>query len=361
MNIKINNFPVFLNSEFKNKKYAVSKLKENSEEEIRKGIRVLLDTLEWKEKISKYSKIMLKPNFTDIEHKQGVTTSPIVLRILVEEISKWNQSITIVEGNGGSYLFSATEAAQNHGIFDLVEEFGVNWVNVSELPTQKVSKKINGKKLSIRLPKDIEKYGDVLISVPVFKNHCMTRVTLGIKNLWGLIPSEMRMLLHSRIDYYLPLIMEYYNHQFTFIDGTIGLEGNGPIFGDPVEMKTFLAANDPVVADIIGSWIMKVNPKKVSNIKNSARYFNYEIDDVIKTIPSSGTNFQTELNVERIISNYLDLLTFKNSFISRVVFNSPLTPLIYFLFNIVNGDRTSIPPKKLKLRLEKRIKVIQEN
>ncbi|MHA1205839.1 MAG: DUF362 domain-containing protein [Candidatus Heimdallarchaeaceae archaeon] len=349
----------FVSSSFKNINYIIAKTSGNSSSEIEKTISKIIDNLKWKNILEKDVRIMLKPNFTDVNYRPGVTTSPIVLRSIVKKISEWNENITIVEGNGGSYLFNADEAAKNHGVFDLVEEFGIKWINVSRLPTEKVHAIINKKKIKLMLPKNIHKIGDILISIPVFKNHCMTKITLGIKNLWGLVPDEMRMLLHSKIDYYLPLIASYYNHKLTLIDGTIGLEGNGPMFGKPVEMKTLLGANDPVVADVIGSWIMKNDAKKISHIKSFADYRNYCIDDILNSLPENSNKFQTELKVERTISNFLDLLTFKNKTLAKIVFNSYLTPIIYSLYNLINGDRTSIPPKKLKKKMEDRIKKFQ--
>ena len=341
----------YINGEFE---FYVSKFQEIELEIIQKIINDIIDKLKWKEKIKPDSKILIKPNFTLNEHKPGVTTSPMFLKAVVSSLYKITRNITIVEGNGGSFLYSADEAAENHGVFDLVKEFGVKWLNISKLPTKKITKKVNGKKISILLPDSIEKYGDTLISLPVFKNHCMTTVTLGIKNLWGLVPSEMRMLLHSNINYYLPLISEYYSHQFTLIDGTIGLEGNGPMFGDPIEMKTILGANNPIIADVLGSWIMKVDPLNVSHIFEFANYVNFDIGEFISNLNKDLEDFRQELKVVRTPSNYLDLLTFKSRSISKIVFDSPLTSPIYKLFNLINGDRTSIPPHELKKQFHKK-------
>ena len=331
-----------------NPSFSISKFPQINDKNINFSINEIINHLNWRKQINSDSRVLIKPNFTLNEHKPGVTTSPIFLKNVVASLSDICKEITIVEGNGGSFLYSADEAAENHGVYDLVREFNVNWLNISKLPTKKVTKKINGKKISIMLPDSIDKYGDTLISLPVFKNHCMTTVTLGIKNLWGLVPSEMRMLLHSNINRYLPLISEYYNHQFTLIDGSIGLEGNGPMFGDPIEMKTILGSNNPIIADIVGSWIMGVHPNRVQHIMEYAKYKQIDVNKIIESVKNDLQDFQQELKVIRTPSNYLDLLTFKSHSVSKIVFDSPLTSPIYKLFNLINGNRVSIPPKELK-------------
>ncbi|MCF2141383.1 MAG: DUF362 domain-containing protein [Candidatus Lokiarchaeota archaeon] len=340
---------------FNNKKYIVLKLKDNSEENIEEAIIKIYEKLEWSRFISKNTVILLKPNFTNLTYIPGVTTSPLFLEIVVKILSDRCKKIKIIEGNGGSWMFDATDAARNHGVFKLIERYpNVEWINISDLPRKLQKKKINNKNLRLELPENVAQLGDLLISLPVFKNHCMTTVTLGIKNLWGLEPNELRMLNHSKIDYYLPMIGDFYKHKLTLIDGTIGLAGNGPMWGDAIEMRTILGANDPAVADVIGAWIMKTNPANVKHIVEYCKYYHYEINKILNTLPEKSEQFRTELKMERVISNYLDLLTFKNRFISKIVFNSIFTPIIYWIFNLLNGDRESIPPKKLKEKFDKK-------
>ncbi|MFX0084972.1 MAG: DUF362 domain-containing protein, partial [Candidatus Hodarchaeota archaeon] len=319
-------------------KYSMCTLRSNTPQEVEKHVSNVIDSLNWKNIITSDMKVLIKPNFTKEIHEPGVTTSPIVLKALVKYISGWGNEITIIEGNGGSWSFDATQSAFNHGVKELKEEFGVKWVNISNLPRTKYSSKIIKKNLTLELPKDIDKIGDILISLPVFKTHCITKVTLGIKNLWGLIPSEMRMLNHSKLKWYLPLLGNYFNHQLTLIDGTIGLEGNGPMRGDKIEMNTIFGSNDPVIADIIGALLMKIDPRAVDHIVHYAKHMDIEIDTIISKVLEDISDFQVEFNMKRNFSNYLDLITFKSRFISKIVFDSPLTSIIYFLFNLINGS-----------------------
>ncbi|MFW9878414.1 MAG: DUF362 domain-containing protein [Candidatus Thorarchaeota archaeon] len=342
-----NAFPSFL-GEFQNNLFGATRVKESSSENIRKGLIKLIDLLKWRKIIGSDTRILIKPNFTAEYHHPGVTTSPQVIRGLVDILSKWGNEIAIIESNGGSWLFNASSAAKNHGIINLTREYNISWINISDLPTKKITETISNRKISLNLPADIEKTRNVLISLPVFKSHCMTKITLGLKNLWGLIPSELRLLQHSKLNWYLPLIAKYYNHQLTLIDGIVGLEGNGPMFGNPIKMNILFGGNNPIISDIVASWLMKINPKSVDHIKSYARYSDTSIDGVISQIPLSATDFQKEMKFIRTPSNYLDLLTFKSQFLSKIVFDSSLTPLIYYLFNFVNGDRKSIPPKKLR-------------
>lgn len=109
---------------------------------------------------------------------------------------------------------------------------------------------------------------DAIISVPVMKTHDQTEVTLGLKNLKGLIQDTEKKEFHKRgvfggvVD-----INATVKRVLTVVDGIVGQQGLGPIFGEPVPMGLIVASKDPVAVDSVTGAIMGYKPEEVKITK----------------------------------------------------------------------------------------------
>lgn len=105
---------------------------------------------------------------------------------------------------------------------------------------------------------------DAIISVPVMKTHDQTDVTLGLKNLKGLIEDTEKKEFHKRgvfggvVD-----INATVKRVLTVVDGLVGQQGLGPIFGESVPMDLIISSKDPVAADAVTSAVMGYEPEEV--------------------------------------------------------------------------------------------------
>ncbi len=96
---------------------------------------------------------------------------------------------------------------------------------------------------------------DKIINVPVAKHHSLTRLTMGIKNLMGLIGGR-RNLLHQHIDTSIVDLAAFFKPTLTILDAFRILTANGPQGGnlkDVETLKTVVASSDPVAVDSIGA------------------------------------------------------------------------------------------------------------
>jgi len=95
---------------------------------------------------------------------------------------------------------------------------------------------------------------DVLINVPIAKTHELALLTLGMKNLMGLI--EDRGSLHSNLAQRIADLTSLFRPQLTVIDATRILIAGGPTGGDlndVRETQTVVASHDVVAADAFAS------------------------------------------------------------------------------------------------------------
>lgn len=130
---------------------------------------------------------------------------------------------------------------------------------------------------------------DVVISLPVLKNHSQTNTTLSIKNvgigttptnIYGGVPGDNHRFVNNTIDH----ISTYYLHRFihdyflckpvnfVIMDGLQG-SSDGPVgqtganLADVQEnMRVILASSDPIAIDAVANLIMGYNPEKVRHV-----------------------------------------------------------------------------------------------
>ena len=113
---------------------------------------------------------------------------------------------------------------------------------------------------------------DVIISVPVMKTHDQTEVTLGLKNLKGLISDSEKKQFHSLgVTDGVVDIVKVLKPALTIFDGTYGQEGMGPMFGDTVKMDLIIASKDVVACDSVASKLMGYEPNEVGILVSAAK------------------------------------------------------------------------------------------
>jgi ferredoxin len=105
---------------------------------------------------------------------------------------------------------------------------------------------------------------DVVINLPKFKTHSLTLLTLGVKNLFGCIPGPRKALWHLKAGEdrktFAQILVDVYqiiHPSLTILDGIVGMEGNGPNSGRPIQLGLILASGDPlsldqIVCDLLG-------------------------------------------------------------------------------------------------------------
>ncbi|MCX6639324.1 MAG: DUF362 domain-containing protein [bacterium] len=213
--------------------------------------------------------VLIKPNLvrprSDIP--TATTTDPRVLIALLRLCRDAGAS-RIGLGDKPGIGLSCRGGQQFLGIDDYLTEVGAHFVYFDESeeiwednPRGRICN-------SIPIPRVLREY-EVLLNVPKLKLHMHTGISLGIKNLFGLVPEHFRMK-HHREDLHRFLIDYLYlvKPSLTLIDGIWALEGQAPICGTPVkDFNTLIAATDIVAGDSIGTSLMGINPREITMLR----------------------------------------------------------------------------------------------
>lgn len=105
---------------------------------------------------------------------------------------------------------------------------------------------------------------DAIITVPVMKTHDQTEITLGMKNLKGLMRDNCKKRFHfdglteSVVD-----LNTVFKPCIEIVDGTFAAEGIGPVFGDTKRMDLIIGSKDIVACEAVTGKIMGYEPEEV--------------------------------------------------------------------------------------------------
>jgi uncharacterized protein (DUF362 family) len=112
---------------------------------------------------------------------------------------------------------------------------------------------------------------DVLINVPIAKQHSSSRLTLGMKNLMGVV--QDRSAMHIDLGQCIADLNALVRPQLTVVDAVRILTANGPTGGDLADVKeldTVIASPDVVAADSYSASLFGLKPEDLDYIVKGA-------------------------------------------------------------------------------------------
>lgn len=209
-------------------------------------------------------KVVIKPNLlTAKKPEAAVTTHPSLVRALAEQLRDHGiTDITVAESSGGPYLqkyLEATYAATGFAALSDVVKLNLNTEFVSvRTPEGSLVPAFN-------VIRPIAE-ADFVINVAKLKTHAMTRVSAGMKNLFGCVPGLQKPEMHYRYpkpEDFCRMICELdrlVNPGLTVIDAVECMEGNGPSGGTPRSYGAILASRDMYALDEFAVRLMGMRP-----------------------------------------------------------------------------------------------------
>jgi len=238
-----------------------------------------LDLIDYKSALAGYSRVLIKVNFiTTMTWDTGATTDPVVVEALILRLQKLPVEVYVVESDAS--MTNADKAFQSTGMSDLCNSHGVPYLNLRH-QKDKVKLAIpNGEALKdITVPKIVAE--SAIISAAKMKTHMATKVTLGMKNMFGLLPDKLKFKYHAKgISKVIVDINTVLKPHLTVIDGFVAMEGKGPSSGTPVKMDLILAGKDPVATDATCARVMGLDPHEISHIRGAHQKDIGEIDNI---------------------------------------------------------------------------------
>ncbi len=246
------------------KAYAV-RIEEYDPEELKKVFREIMDFPENKDVFVPGRKAFLKLNLlTRRPPSSGVTVHPLFVRGLILALEEKNISVLVGDSPAGHYEEKILDAIyKTCGIKDAI--LGTNAV-LNYDTSYRIVKSPAGKSYPIITPAlDAE----ILIDVAKLKTHSYTLFTGAVKNMYGVIPGQIKTEYHAktvtpkRFCKMIVDICETAKPSFCFMDGIVGMEGNGPSGGTTFKGNLLLASKSPYALDMAALKLVKIPYKRV--------------------------------------------------------------------------------------------------
>src|ERR1051325_3689701 len=222
---------------------------------------------DWESWLPRGAVVMIKPNLCTAVAEQvaASNTDVAVTAALCEALLTRPNNIST--GESGTLRHNPWQAFAASGYVEMARKLGVELVNFSEEPTTKVECEPVGE---LPMPRRLLE-ADVYINVPVLKTHALTYFTGALKNQWGCVPDcHDRLRFHRFINPMLSSLQRLLQSKFTLMDGIVGMEGRGPVAGEPRRLDLILASRDAVALDATAMRLVGLDPRKARHVALAA-------------------------------------------------------------------------------------------
>jgi uncharacterized protein (DUF362 family) len=212
--------------------------------------------------------VLLKPNVGwDRLPEQAANTDPVVVAELVRQCRAAGARRVVVadlscNDPGRSFARSGIRAA--------AAQAGAEVLDGSEL--RLVPAALSGAAAGLAVMHPLLE-ADRVINLPVAKHHALSRVTLGMKNWFGVLGGG-RNRLHQDIDRCIAELGALFRPTLTLVDATRVLLAGGPQGGSLSDVKAvgaICAGADPVLCDAWGAVQLGADPRSLVFIAEAAR------------------------------------------------------------------------------------------
>jgi uncharacterized protein (DUF362 family) len=279
--------------------------------------------------VKKGQTVVIKPNLF-APYPPPVSVDRRVIGALVSLcVAEGAKKVTVVEGvsvgtlmkrvnvdasSGGALVrgIKTVDMMKLLGVKRAVETAGGAICGIEDVETRRIAVK-GGKVLhTLDYPKIILE-SDVFINLPALKTHTMTLVTLGIKNLQGILSEADRYFGHrDDLDQHLVDILKVRQPDLTLVDGLIAMEGMGAgEGGTPLPMGLVLAGADTVAVDSVCTRVMGIDDPMIVGTTRIAAHDGLGIADpgrikvAGESVETVRKKFQLPLNYTQPIDTFV--------------------------------------------------------
>ncbi len=216
-------------------------------------------------------RVLVKPNLIEWMEGRPLATAPEVVGAVVD-LLRARGAAAVVVGEGPGFRRDAGPVVEQSGLAAVLARRNIPFIDLNYDDPQPVPTR-DGWFLGqphLWLPRHVVE-AELIISVAKLKTHHWAGVTLSLKNLFGVVPGVRygwpKNMLH--VNGITPSILglkQALPPVVSVIDGIVGMEGDGPLFGTPVPHGILAMGNDPLAVDITCARLMGFEPEEIEHL-----------------------------------------------------------------------------------------------
>ena len=209
-------------------------------------------------------KVLIKPNLLSGKApEKAVTTHPEIVR----------QVILLAQGAGGIVsvgdspgLGKPENVARKCGILDVIKETGARFAPFEEsVPINLEAATFHNLEVAREALE-----ADIIINLPKLKTHQMMGYTGAVKNLFGLVIGMRKARLHLQAGtdkaFFALMLLELaerFKPALSIMDAVVGMDGDGPGNGDPVQLGALLASPHTLALDTVAAAMVNLQEQHI--------------------------------------------------------------------------------------------------
>ena len=196
-------------------------------------------------------RVLVKPNLlSPNEPEQAVTTHPQMLAAVLQEILEAGAKPLVADSPGhGSFEKVITKT----GLKKVCQEVGVPIVELTDPVEVPGSGSVYQNFSVAKLVTEV----DQVVNLAKFKTHSQMVLTLAVKNCFGAVVGNRKMQWHLKAGsdrtLFARMLSELcltINPDLNILEGIVGMDGDGPSNGRPVDLGLLLAGGDAFDVDL---------------------------------------------------------------------------------------------------------------
>jgi uncharacterized protein (DUF362 family) len=219
-------------------------------------------------------RVVLKLNLLNASAPEKcVVTNPLLVKKTAEAVRGAGGIPIIADSPSGQFTKRRLKRVyQKTGLLQLSQDMGI------ELNYDTTTKKIEipqAKRLRNTPVCNFVLNADRIIALPKIKTHALMMMTLATKIMYGVVPGLTKAKYHSLFikrasfaDLLLDLL-SVISPDLIIMDGIIGMQGDGPAGGTPIEIGVLLASQNPIAMDLAVSAILNIEPIGIPTLKQA--------------------------------------------------------------------------------------------
>jgi len=229
------------------------------------------------------SPLVIKPNLVMDTRDECASSDPKVVRAVVDHILRKARVDVMIIAEGSS--MDTVKAYETLGYNAMFEDLDVELrdLNKDKVEWINIVDPLTGRPQKLPIAETLIN-ARCIISAAMLKTHDHGIVTMGLKNLVGAVPgSKWKKSIHGgrfpdeMAEYeFRRTISDFHKNileinkrvriDYSILDATCSMEGDGPCTGKPRKLNYGIGGADPVAVDAVGAYLMGFDPYEVGYI-----------------------------------------------------------------------------------------------
>jgi uncharacterized protein (DUF362 family) len=217
------------------------------------------------------ARVVLKPNMVDFYPDHPLSTHPALIAAAVEVFHGMGASEVVV-ADGPAHNRDTEMVLELSGIGDILREDKVRFVDLNLDAISPVNLVSNYTGLAKLFFPETILDADLVVSMPKLKAHHWAGVSLSLKNLFGIIPGVKygwpKNFLHWHgIGNSVADIATTIKPGFAIVDGIVGMEGDGPLYGTRVDSGVLVMGDNLSAVDATATRLMGIYTENIEHLR----------------------------------------------------------------------------------------------